>query len=110
MRTPTFSLAAADAVGLFANMEVIPMGGGCCALHMPLSDTSYLLITSQVNECFVPVRIDEPVVVGHYSEGGHDESYTDYATLREALQELYGTIDGEGMPSELLATEPTAKD
>ena len=88
-------------------MTVEHMGGGCFALHMPLSDTSYLLITSQVEECFVPVRMDEPVLVGHYSEGDDDGFHTEYATLREALQELYGNVEGETMPAALLASEPT---
>jgi hypothetical protein len=107
MHTPTLSPAAAAAVGLFANLTVEHMGGGCFALHMPLSDTSYLLITSQVEECFVPVRMDEPVLVGHYSHGDDNFSHAEYTTLREALQELYGNVEGETMPAELLASEPT---
>lgn len=110
LKFPTLSAASQTAMTVFPNMSVEHMGGGCFALHYPLSDESYLLITSSVEEHYAPRRMDEPVLVGHYTadEAGRDDDveYRDFDTLREALQELYGNCEGEEMPAELQGTEP----
>lgn len=100
--SPTVA-AACDFIGLAYNHT----GGGCSALEVTLSDECFVMITSDINECCAPTHADEPVIVGTYAnETDAYEgigSWREFATLREALFDLYGPNDREPHPPALAA-------
>ena len=101
MQPRTLSPTAAAAIALVDGLTPQHLGGGCFALHLELSDCSYLLITSSEEENDVPVRLDEPVLVGWYSTENDDMAHYDFPTLAEALRDLWGRSEGEQYPEAL---------
>lgn len=85
----------ADALAL-VGLTLTETGGGCTALELRHSDTSYSLITVNYPDgdpCFAPESLDEPVLVGFYdTEGDEDATFTEFATLRDAIADIYGPI------------------
>lgn len=75
-------------------LQHVTTGGGCSALELRHSDTTYTWILDTALEDQAPTAIDSPVTVCYFD----DEANTDepevstFPTLRDAVLDIYGPI------------------
>lgn len=78
--------------------------GGCCHVHETSPDGASYITVFPLVRASVVMTMDTPVRVVTVSDGealGGD----DFATLRDALFDLYGVFEGETAPAILTTTE-----